>query len=680
MAGIWSGRSLGGYRITEKIGSGGMGEVYRAVQASTDRKVAIKILLPVLADDPVLVARFRQEARVIAALEHPHILPLIDFGDDEGVLYLVTRYLSGGTLHDLIQSGPIPPPTVLRYLAEVGKALDYAHSQGIIHRDIKPSNILLDSQGNPFLADFGLAKTMNTAGLTQGGLGLGTPLYMSPEQGRIQPVDHRSDIYSLGVVMYEMLTRRALFEAENMMGIIMKHINDPVPSVTGFGLALPRAFDAVFARALAKKPADRYATVREFAENFARAIETPDVFDLTLPLPPPTPVDATPASPPEAITPLLTEPLAPPAPLATQSPAQRRWLVLGLVGAAAALAGVFLGQLFLAAPAAQGTPSPVVASQPVAPTSGQSTQPASTPGALPPTATPLGLTSPTPVPTLIVAAQDAMELVYVPAGSFRLGSADDDPEAQPDEKPQQTVHLDAFWIDRTEVSVAQFQDFVNATNYQTDAELGCCAGEYARAGGLVFAPDPQFVKSANWKLPEGQGAAPALPRRPVVQVSWNDAKAYCKWAGRRLPTETEWEKAARGDAGRLYPWGKAFDGARLNFCDRRCPREKHDANYDDAFARSGNVGSFPAGASPYGLLDMSGNVREWVSDRYDPRGYAAGPPPTAEGGPAYVLRGGSWFDPPARVRAAARSANVSDARDNTTGFRCAISAADLGLP
>jgi len=292
--------------------------------------------------------------------------------------------------------------------------------------------------------------------------------------------------------------------------------------------------------------------------------------------------------------------------------------------------------------------------------------------------------SPQPSPTvagLSLAPKDAMELVYIPAGNFLFGSADSDPAAQPDEKPQQELFLDDFWMDRTEVTVAQFQDFVNATNYQTDAELGCCSGNYARAGGLVLAPDPEFVKSANWKLPEGQGAAPALPRRPVVQVSWNDAKAYCEWTGRRLPTEAEWEKAARGDDGRIYSWGKTFDGTRLNFCDRSCAREKHDADYDDTFARTSNVGSFPAGVSLYGLLDMSGNVQEWVSDRYDPRGYAAaGPSPTAQGGPAYVLRGGSWFDPPARVRAAARASNLPDARDNATGFRCAISAADLDLP
>jgi len=672
MAELWTGRSLGGYLITEKIGSGGMGEVYRAVQTSVDRSVAIKILLPILADDPVLVARFRQEARMIATLEHPHILPLIDFGDEAGVLYLVTRYLNGGTLHDLIRASPLPPPAALRYLTDIGEALDYAHSQGVVHRDIKPSNVLLDGQDNSFIADFGLAKTLNTAGLTQGGLGLGTPLYMSPEQGRTRPVDHRTDIYSLGIVAYEMITGRVPFDAENMMGIIMKHISDPVPSVTLLNPELPRAFDVVFARALAKKPPDRYATVREFVKDFARAIEDPRAFESTLPLIGP-PVGKSAAPPPDDVTRILAAPSVPPAPAAEKEPARQRWLGFGLGGAALGLA--VLAWVWFAS-ASPGAP-PATPTLTAAPVTAAATVTAE--ATKQPTVTSL-TSSPQPSPTvagLSLAPKDAMELVYIPAGNFLFGSADSDPAAQPDEKPQQELFLDDFWMDRTEVTVAQFQDFVNATRYQTDAELGCCAGGYARTGGIVTILDPEFVRSAAWKLPQGAGAPPALPRRPVVQVSWNDAKAYCTWAGRRLPTQAEWEKAARGVSGRIYPWGDAFDGTRLNFCDRSCGQKKHDADYDDTFARASNVGSFPGGASPYGLLDMSGNAREWVSDVYVPGDNAA---PAVQADSLRVIRGGAWIDAPARVRAAARAFNRPDARDDTTGFRCAVSATDLPLP
>ena len=266
--------------------------------------------------------------------------------------------------------------------------------------------------------------------------------------------------------------------------------------------------------------------------------------------------------------------------------------------------------------------------------------------------------------------------VPVPAGPFLLGSSGADHAARDDEKPQVPVTLDGFWIDRTEVSVAQFQSFVAATRYQTDAERGCCSAGYKLPGGLVFSPDPVFVSNANWLMPQGGGAPGAVANQPVVQVSWNDAKAYCAWAGRRLPTEAEWEKAARGDSGFIYPWGNEFDGRRLNYCDKNCTAAGH-VNTDDTFARTGTVGVFVTGASPYDVLDMAGNAREWVNGFYDFRGYAGVPtanPPGLDSGLNRVLRGGSWIDGADRVRAAARDFNVPDGRDNLSGFRCAETA------
>jgi formylglycine-generating enzyme required for sulfatase activity len=293
-----------------------------------------------------------------------------------------------------------------------------------------------------------------------------------------------------------------------------------------------------------------------------------------------------------------------------------------------------------------------------------------------PTATaPATEATPTSVPdtTRFVWPADDMTGLAVPAGPFVMGSRPDEHGAQPDEQPQVTIELDTFWIDRTEVTVEQFQGFVAATHYQTEAERGVGTGEFSSPGGLVYSPEPMYVRSASWQLPQGSGAPPANPRQPVVQVTWADADAYCTWAGRRLPTEAEWEKAARGPDGRLYPWGNDYDARHLNACDINCAADWHSSS-DDTFARTSTVGVFATGASPYGALDLAGNVSEWVNAYYDFRGYLDLPtanPPGLESGLARVLRGGSWLDAPSQVRAAARLSAMPDVRSNVSGFRCA---------
>ncbi|MFN2219859.1 MAG: serine/threonine-protein kinase, partial [Anaerolineae bacterium] len=217
------GKTIATYQIVEQIGRGGMATVFKAYQPSMDRYVAIKILPSYFTEDASFVGRFSQEARTLARLEHPHILPVHDYGEQEGTTYLVMRYVKAGTLKDLVtRGGPLDLKDVSRVMGQVGGALDYAHSQDVIHRDIKPSNVLVDERGNTFLTDFGIAKLVaETAQFTASGAVIGTPAYMSPEQGMGQPVDYRCDIYSLGVVLYELVTGQVPYEAETPLAVLL---------------------------------------------------------------------------------------------------------------------------------------------------------------------------------------------------------------------------------------------------------------------------------------------------------------------------------------------------------------------------------------------------------------------------------------------------------------------------
>ena len=195
-----SGRLFGVYRIVEPLGAGGMASVYKAYQPSVDRYVALKILPSQLAKDPGFLARFEQEAKMLANFQHPHILPVHDFGESDGFTYIVMPFIKTGTLSAALQGNPLPFEQIKRVITQVGDALDCAHSQGLVHRDVKPSNVLLDERGNCLLADFGIAKMLErTEPLTATGGVVGTPRYMSPEQGMGQTIDGRSDVYALGV-------------------------------------------------------------------------------------------------------------------------------------------------------------------------------------------------------------------------------------------------------------------------------------------------------------------------------------------------------------------------------------------------------------------------------------------------------------------------------------------------
>lgn len=262
-----TGKQLGPYRVVAPLGEGGMAAVYKAYQPGMDRYVALKILPRHFASDPQFAARFQQEAKVIANLQNPHILPVHDFGEADGYTYIVMPYVEGGTLASLLRGQPLPLEQMRSVISQVGDALDYAHSRGLVHRDVKPSNVLVDERGNCLLTDFGIAKIVEgNVKLTNTGGILGTPAYMSPEQGLGQKLDGRSDIYALGVILYEMATGRIPYNAETPMGIVTKHITDPLPPPRSVNPGLPEAVERVILKALAKNADDRYQTARAMVE------------------------------------------------------------------------------------------------------------------------------------------------------------------------------------------------------------------------------------------------------------------------------------------------------------------------------------------------------------------------------------------------------------------------------
>ncbi len=270
-----TGRAVRGYALLEKIGSGGMGAIYKAIQPVIEREVAVKIILPSFANHPEFIRRFEAEAQLVARLEHPHIVPLYDYWREPSVAYLVMRLLRGRSLQKLLDQGPLPVDLTSRFLEQICSALHTAHRIGIIHRDLKPANILLDEDQNTYLADFGIAMDLDSPEIgdrIEMGAFLGSPQYVSPEQIRAMTVQPQTDIYSLGVMLYEMLTGELPFRGPTPADMIQQHISAPMPPLAAHSTGLPAALDAVISRATAKASAERYETVMALANDFRRAI------------------------------------------------------------------------------------------------------------------------------------------------------------------------------------------------------------------------------------------------------------------------------------------------------------------------------------------------------------------------------------------------------------------------
>ena len=623
---------LGKYLLYEQLGRGGYGTVYRARDAVLNVERAVKVLHPALSSDPEFLGRFRSEAQLAARLEHAHIVPVYDLGEAEGSVFLAMKYMEGGSLKDLLaRAGRLPFGRALEITRQVAAALEYAHQQPeqLIHRDVKPGNILFEKDplagtgGSARLTDFGFAKALLSTGsesLSASGAMIGTPAYMPPEIWMGQAASPATDVYALACVTYEMLTGESLFGGgETPPPLVMKRHFDPLVLPAAWPEGVPEGVSGVLEIALAKEPGERYAGAGEFARALEAVVRDQGavVSDQLSVVSDQVSVgrdgqamnsgeerNETPA--PVGRT---GSPSYPP------EPKRRAWWpwVVG-VGGLIVLAALALPGL-IARPAATPTVAPPMTSIPAA------------------TAMPaLGIGS-TQVP-----AQDGWAMEYVPAGEFRMGSINSDTMADSDEKPQHTVTLDAYWIDQTEVTNGMYAKCVQAGACQPPSQ----SGSYTHPG---YYDNPQY------------------DNYPVIYVNWTDANAYCGWAGARLPTEAEWEKAARGTDGRIYPWGNGSPDPSL-------------ANFNMNVGDTSAVFSYASGASPYGALDMAGNVLEWVNDWYDANYYTNSPSSNPQGpasGQYRVLRGGSWNFSGNFVRASYRGWSSPTDSDNFVGFRCSRS-------
>ncbi len=662
-----------------------MATVYRAYDPNFRREVAVKVLPANLLSQADLRARFQREAETIAALEHPAIVPVYDFGEDEASQqpYIVMRLMSGGSLADRLHGGPLAPAETLRLYRQLAPALDRAHARGVVHRDLKPGNVLFDDGNNAYIADFGLAKlTDATTMLSATGM-MGTPAYMSPEQARgDREVGPASDIYALGAMLYHTLSGKLPYEADTAIGMALRHVNDPVPQLSQARPELAPGFDSVIATAMSKAPSARY----DSASRLVSALETATTTGQSTSYEPVQTLGPTsqPARTERVSTALPSgsggsggsggparsdsggskpggfEPVQP-------VPARSRmwWLIPAALAAVVLVGGVGLLALFAFLWNNQPTPTPVAAITPsLAAVVATATEPAVVPtqAVLEPTPT---VGAATPVPALPtdtapapttepptpsapgateVALTDGMTLVYVGARTGFMGRD----SAALDQGPEHAVELSPYWMDQHEVTNAMYARCVDAG--------ACTAPRNFRSFTRVNYYDD-----------------PAYADYPVVYVNRDQAAVYCEWVGRRLPTEAEWEMAAR-TAESPYPWPNSDTvpptANLLNF---------KPSNISDTT----KVMSYPGGATALGIYDLAGNVWEWVADPYDPNYYNNSPrvdpqgPPNSSGPPdacntadCGVLRGGSWDSDAEQVRVTTRLFyGAQDTRD-AFGFRC----------
>ncbi len=614
-----------------------MGVVWAARHLTLETDVAVKLIRPErVARDPALLARFEREARATARIAHPHVVQIMDYGTvDEAVPYIVMELLRGFSLAELLESGGrLSFATAGALVAQVGSALEAAHASGVVHRDVKPHNVLITmvgakgppqtppvtegSRGYPLFVkvlDFGVAKMLGddqvpgaSAALTETGTVIGSPPYMSPEQLEgSRDVDLRSDLWSLGVIVYESLTGALPFQGGSFVAVGAAVLKGKYRPASELVANLPAAIDDWFARALCVDPAGRFASARAMVEAF-QALDVPPTEEaaeevVLAPMPEPrAPAESEPAAGGTVShAPLAKRPLA-------DTRGRRRRLLAG-IAAGVALACAGLAALRARTARSAGCPA---------------------------------------------------GMVLVDGATFDMGSAAA-PDTPRDETPPHRVTVRPFCLDVTEVTVAAYARCPDCVLDRT------VAFERDTPRGVTF--QSQFCNG------------PDAPDHPVNCVDWNQAEHYCSASGKRLPTEAEWELAARGAEGRTYPWGSAPPTReRLNACGAECVRMLSERlvtagnapstdtpmyDDDDSAPATAPVGSFPGGDTPAGVRDLAGNVWEWTASRYCPYGEACDESHR-------VLRGGGWDTvTPLDVRAARRYPSAPTARGKSIGFRCA---------
>ncbi|MBN2048751.1 MAG: SUMF1/EgtB/PvdO family nonheme iron enzyme [Anaerolineaceae bacterium] len=634
--------------------------VYKAYDLRLDRFVALKALLPEKQEISDFLSLFDREAKALAKLLHPNIVNIIDYGQHEKIPYLVMPYLPGGTLKDRLDS-PMPWREAVSLIIPIAEALDYVHRNHVIHRDVKPANILLtstDHDGKPMLSDFGISKLLYKNGqtaVTSSGIGIGTPDYMAPEQWMGTAVK-QTDIYALGVVLYQMVSGKLPYQDETPGKMFLQHFQAEVPSIREIIADTPGEVDEIIQKALQKDPEDRFDSALDFAEQLHDLLDgRVDKRSYAVGLR----IDSAQQAEPNGAHPFvnpweeghihwgddgnlwvdndqldwISEAAEKKASSVSVDGTQlgrgaaaqtkKNWWMSLFDGVTFhwRLTASFLAAVIL-------TVICLVLLRDTSVVSGLFTGGAHTAQVFAgnPTESYLRMTS----------DQDGMELIYIPAGTFLMGASEQESRAIDAEQPAHQVSVHSFMIDQTEITNGMYAKCV---------EAGACTA-------------PSLTSSATHPLYYGN---PLYENHPVINVNYLQASAYCEWAGRRLPTEAEWEYAARAEAEGTYPWGDY-------------PPDESRLNFGDHIGDTVEVGLYETGATLNEVYDLAGNVWEWVADWYAPY-YDTGQVVENWIGPDHgdrrVIRGGSWNSDRMFVRSTVRFAYDPQYADIYTGFRCA---------
>jgi len=622
---------LNRYRIVKLLGQGGFGAVYRAWDVNLAAPCAVKENID---SSEEAVRQFENEASILSNLRHPSLPAVTDHFIIQGQgQYLVMDYIEGEDLQEKIEDvgGPLSEKQVIPWIEQICDALTYLHEQNppIIHRDIKPANIKITPDGVAMLVDFGIAKIYDPHLRTTIGARAVTPGFSPHEQYGQGKTDARTDVYALGACLYALLTGR---EPEESIQRVLTGTLTPPEQINP---AISKEVAGIIKKAMQVDPTNRFQNTAAFKT----ALLEPPLVVTTLPISQPPPTLAAAGTQPAAIQQTPFQP-APSTPIPSTN---RLSVFIGLViiGMTIAYASSIWPDGF--GPSVRAV-LPVSRSEFLTPTSKLIVEEEA------PTETVITLT---PIPEsrepTAGPVDDGMEMVPIPAGEFEMGSAG----WKRDEEPVHTVYLDAFLMDETEVTNAMYAAFLNDQRNRTNR-------------GVQWLDDNDNDAliawgGGTWKPKSGYAD------HPVIEVTWFGAKAYCEWVGRRLPTEAEWEKAARGGLeGKKYPWG-----SEEAVCT---PGSEKGAKY--YYCRGQTVPVMTYAPNDYGLYDLAGNAWEWVADWYEGEYYDSTPTSNPRG-PAYgdnrVLRGGGWYHYGSFLRVSHRYYADPTLTNYTIGFRCANS-------